>query len=146
MLVRWRFGPDALGGVILINPPKMELSTDLQGEVQLTGKSNGRSGEGTIELRKGFKWLSLLGGGSWLKQGDLQAPKYMLTNTGKEESSYFGGFRIHPFAKLDIEGYYSHFEQNLGILSGSVFGNLEDLQTSLNGRHPFLYPTFCLRH
>ena len=126
-----RFGPDALGGVILIDPPKMELSTPLRGEVSLTGKSNGQSGEGTLELQKGFKWLSLLGGTSYVKQGDLSAPNYLLTNTGKEELSYYGGFRIHPIAELDIEGYYSHFDQTLGLLSGSVFGNLEDIQAAL---------------
>lgn len=126
-----RFGPDALGGVILVNPPKMELSTPLKAKLQLNGRSNGRAGEATAELRKGFKWLSLLAGGSLLEQGDLRAPDYMLTNTGKKESSYYGGFRVHPFSKLDIEGYYSRFDQNLGILSGSVFSNLEDLQRAI---------------
>ena len=49
-----RYGPDALGGVILINAPDMELNTPLKGEVRLTGKSNGRSGEATVKLQKGF--------------------------------------------------------------------------------------------
>ncbi len=137
-----RFGPDAMGGAILINPPKMELSTPLQGELELIGKSNGRSYESTFELKKGFKWLSLLGGGSFVKQGDLQAPNYNLTNTGKEEKSYYGAFRIHPFANLDIEGYYSHFDQNLGILSGSVFGNLEDLQRAIDSDIPLYTEDF----
>ncbi|MEZ4991436.1 MAG: TonB-dependent receptor, partial [Saprospiraceae bacterium] len=139
-----RFGPDALGGVILVNPPKMELSTPVKGKIQLNGRSNGRSGEGSIELSKGFKWLSIMGGGSWVKQGDLKAPDYFLSNTGKEETSYFGGFRMHPWSKLDIEGSYSHFEQELGILSGSVFGNLDDLQRAIVAdtplyTHPFSY-------
>lgn len=82
-----RFGPDALGGVILINPPKMELATPLKGKFGVTGKSNGQSGEFTGELRKGFKNFSLMGGGSYVKQGDLEAPNYMLTKTGKEEVS-----------------------------------------------------------
>ena len=131
-----RFGPEALGGVILTNPAKMELSTPLTGKIGLVGKSNGQSGEGNIELRKGFKWLSLMAGGSYLKQGDLQAPKYNLSNTGKEEESYYGGLRIHPFANLDIEGYYSRFDQNLGILLGSTFSNLEDLERALEAEEP----------
>jgi iron complex outermembrane receptor protein len=122
-----RYGPDALGGVILINPPKMRLSTPLKGEVQLTGKTNGRSGEGTVRLRKGFRWLSLMSEASWLKQGDLRAPDYLLTNTGKEEWSSAGGLLIHPLPELDIEAYYSHFAQGLGILRGAVNGNLDDL-------------------
>ncbi|WP_273445806.1 TonB-dependent receptor [Neolewinella agarilytica] len=126
-----RFGPDALGGVILANPAKVELNTPLAGKVRLHGQSNGRAGEGTVELSKGFKWWSLQGGGSYVKQGDLQAAEYLLTNTGKEESSYYGELRVHPNAKLDIEASYSHFEQELGILSGSVFGNLDDLRQAL---------------
>jgi iron complex outermembrane receptor protein len=66
-----------------------------------------------------------------VEQGDLHAADYQLTNTGKEESSYYGELRIHPNAKLDIEASYSHFEQELGILSGSVFGNLDDLRLAL---------------
>lgn len=137
-----RYGPDALGGVILIRPPKMELGTPFKAEVNLTGKSNGQSGEGTVEFQKGFKWLSLLAGGSYVKQGDLHAANYMLTNTGKEENSYYGAFRIHPIASLDIEGYYSHFDQKLGILSASSFGNLEDLQRAIEADTPLIVAPF----
>ena len=132
-----RFGPDALGGVILTNPSKMELSTPLKGEVRLLGRSNGQAGHAALELKKGFKWFSLLGGGAITKQGDLQAPNYYLSNTGKEENSYYAGFRIHPLPELDIEGYYSHVDQKLGILSGSTFGNLDDIQRAITIDTPF---------
>ena len=131
-----RYGPDALGGVILTKAPKIDLNANFGGEIQLTGKSNGQAGEGTLELHKGFKWFSVLGGGSYIKQGDLQAPDYFLTNTGKEEYSYYGAVRIHPFAELDIEGFYSRFDQTLGILKGSVFGNLEDLERAIGNTIP----------
>ncbi|MEM9835612.1 MAG: TonB-dependent receptor [Bacteroidota bacterium] len=126
-----RFGPDALGGVVLVNPAKVELSSPWQGKLRLNGRSNGQAGEATAEIGKGFKWMSFLAGGSWSKQGDLRAPDYVLTNTGKEESGYYGELKIHPFSKLDIEASYSHFEQELGILNGSVFGNLDDLRLAL---------------
>ncbi len=137
-----RFGPDALGGAILLNPPKMELSTPLRGKVNLIGKTNGQAYETTAELKKGGKWWSILGGGSYVRQGDLSAPDYLLSNTGKEEKSYYGGFRIHPFAQLDIEGYYSHFDQNLGILRGSVFSNLDDLQRAIKSEVPLYTEEF----
>ncbi len=137
-----RYGPEAMGGVIVIHPPKMELNTDLEGNLQLIGKTNGRSGEGILELRKGFKWFSLIGGGSYIKQGDLHAPDYLLTNTGKEEYSYYGGFNIHPIAELDLEGYYSRFNQELGILRGSVFGNLDDLELALSSDVPLFTDEF----
>lgn len=137
-----RYGSDALGGVILVDQEPVELSSPLKGKFALTGKSNGQSGEGTMALSKGFKWLGLYGGASYVKQGDLHAPDYMLTNTGKEETGYYGGFRLHPFAELDIEGFYSHFKQDLGILRGSVFGNLEDLQRALDSDVPLYTQPF----
>ncbi|MEL6925831.1 MAG: TonB-dependent receptor plug domain-containing protein, partial [Bacteroidota bacterium] len=137
-----RFGPDALGGVILVNPTKLEINSPLKGNINLLGKSNGRSGEVSAGLEKGFKWVSLGASGSVLKQGDLQAPNYNLSNTGKEEQSYTGRFRIHPRSEIDIEGSYTHFEQNLGILLGSTFGNLDDLERALEVDTPFYTQPF----
>ena len=137
-----RFGPDALGGVIVSNPNKMELSTPLKGQVRLLGRSNGRATHTTAELRKGFKRFSFLGGIALTNQGDLRAPDYFLTNTGKDEYSYYGGLRIHPFAELDIEAYYSHVDQKLGILSGSVFGNLDDIVNAVQAETPLYTQPF----
>jgi iron complex outermembrane recepter protein len=131
-----RFGPDALGGVILIRGPEMELSGPFKGDVKITGKSNGRSGEGFMQLQKGNRWISGILSGSLLKQGDLHAPDYQLTNTGKRESSYAGGLRLHPLPELDIEGHYRHFDQELGILRGSVNSSLEDLLLALEADIP----------
>ncbi len=138
------YGPDALGGVVLIDQEEIELSSHLHGEARLTGKSNGRSGEGTMYLQKGFKHFGVMGRGSWLKQGDLHAPNYQLTNTGKNETSYAAGLRVHPVHFLDISAYYSHFDQELGVLRGGVNGNLDDLLIALespvpNETKPFSY-------
>ncbi len=137
-----RFGPDALGGVILVNPSKLELSSPFKGNVSLLGKSNGRSGEASIGLEKGFKWLSLAANAAYTKQGDLHAPSYQLTNTGKEDKSYAGRFRIHPSPEVDIEGSYSHIEQDIGILAGSTFGNLDDVERALTSEIPLFTEPF----
>ncbi len=137
-----RFGPSALGGVVLINPPDMDLSTPLRGNINLTGQSNGRAGVADVNLMKGFKWVSFMAGGSILKQGDLHAPNYQLTNTGREELGYYGGVRFHILPELDVEGYYSHFDQKLGILRGSVFGNLDDILRALQADTPLYTQPF----
>ncbi len=123
-----RFGPDALGGVVLVNPANVELHSPFKADLRLHGRTNGRAGEGSLEMSKGFNWWSVHGGGSWNRQGDLRAADYMLTNTGKKETSYFGEVQVHPFSKMDLKLSYSHVEQELGVLSGSVFGNLDDIQ------------------
>lgn len=137
-----RFGPDALGGVIIVNPKKMELSSPWKASLDLTGKSNGKSGEASATLGKGFKWWSILGGASLVQQGDLQAPDYLLTNTGKEEKSIYGSARVHLLPELDVELFYSHFDQKLGILSASVFGNLTDLASAIERDTPLIVDPF----
>lgn len=130
-----RYGPDALGGVILIDPPKLELSSGFKGSMETTGQSNGRSGEGVLALSHGWKNLVLAAQGSAVRQGDLHAPGYQLTNTGKQESSASGAFRYHS-NRFDLEGYYSFFYQNLGILRASVNGNLEDMEQAMQSPVP----------
>lgn len=130
-----RYGPDALGGVIIINPPKLELLTDLSGEVEAVGKSNGRSFMGNTSLQKGFHKIALSAEGSYLIQGDLKAPDYFLTNTAKRENSFSLGSRYHV-KKWDLNAYYSRFYQKLGILRGSVAGSLDDLLENMASEPP----------
>jgi iron complex outermembrane receptor protein len=137
-----RFGPDALGGVILVNPRKMELSTPWTASLDLTGKSNGQSGEASASIGKGFKSWSVMGGASVVQQGDLHAPDYLLTNTGKAERSAYGSALVHVLPELDIELFYSHVDQTLGILSASVFGNLNDLANAIERDTPLIVDPF----
>lgn len=136
-----RYGPDALGGVLVINPNKLELLTPLAGEVEMIGKSNGRAGDGHIRLQKGFHKVSVQAQASYVAQGDLHTPDYMLTNTGKRENSYSLGTRYH-WKSLDFYAHYSHFDQELGILRGSVNGNLDDLALAISTVPPLYTESF----
>lgn len=130
-----RYGPDALGGVILIDPRKPELSSGLNGSVEGVANTNGKSGEVNLDMGYGWKNFVLAGQGSMVRQGDLHAPDYQLTNTGKQENSLAGAFRFHQ-SRFDLEGYYSRFDQNLGILRASVNGNLDDLRNAMESKVP----------
>ncbi|MDF9797112.1 iron complex outermembrane receptor protein [Catalinimonas alkaloidigena] len=136
-----RYGPDALGGVLIINPNKLELLTPFSGEVNLVGKSNGRSADGHIRLQKGFHKFSVQAQASNTYQGDVHAPDYVLSNTGKRETSMSLGTRYH-WKTLDLYASYSHFNQNLGILRGSVTGNLEDLALAIKSSPPLYTADF----
>ena len=125
-----RYGPDALGGVILISPGQPELDQPFNGEVGSKYHTNGNAYENNIKLQKGYKRLSLQGQASFLKQGDLSTPDYLLSNTGKEELSYALSARYH-LAKMDLQVDYSRFNQSLGVLRGSITGNLNDLADAI---------------
>ncbi|MEL7148801.1 MAG: TonB-dependent receptor, partial [Bacteroidota bacterium] len=135
-----RYGPDALGGVILINPPKLELDKPLSGEAGTAFSTNGQAYQNNIRLQRGFHRVSLQAQASYVNQGDLSAPDYLLSNTGKEELSYAFAARYH-LPKLDLQIDYSRFKQDLGILRGSVTGNLLDLAAAIERTVPS--PTFA---
>ncbi|MGB3467606.1 MAG: TonB-dependent receptor, partial [Cyclobacteriaceae bacterium] len=125
-----RYGPDALGGVILINPPKPPLDVPFSGEVGSKFHTNGKAYENNLKIQKGFRHFSIQCQASFIKQGDLSTPNYLLSNTGKEELSYALAARYH-LPKLDLQVDYSRFSQNLGILRGSITGNLTDLANAI---------------
>ncbi|NJN42083.1 MAG: cobalamin receptor protein [Flammeovirgaceae bacterium] len=127
--------------MILIQPKPFELHTPLQGSVGLEGRTNGRSGEINANLSQGYERLSWKADIAATQQGDLHAPDYLLTNTGKKEWSTGVGLRYHLHS-ADIEAYYSHFFQNLGILKGSVNGSLEDLEHAISEEPPLYTAPF----
>ncbi len=136
-----RYGPEALGGVILIDGPELEIHEDLSGHAGTLFNSNGQSLGGDIRLQKGFVHTAYLAQVSYMRQGDLRAPDYMLTNTGKEERSIALGFRYHK-NDYTLTVNYSNFLQELGILRSSVNGNLDDLENAINAEEPAITEPF----
>ncbi|GAB3339863.1 TonB-dependent receptor [Marivirga atlantica] len=130
-----RYGAGALGGVLLIDADQPELLQDWNGKVGTDFSTNGRAFNTEAKLEKGYKNFAFTGQASYLKQGDLTAPNYQLTNTGKEELSASLAARYHRKA-FDLNLYLSHFEQELGILKASVNGNLEDLANAMESEVP----------
>ncbi|WP_420319197.1 TonB-dependent receptor [Ekhidna sp.] len=138
-----RYGPDALGGVILFNAPTPSYNTKFGGDISTGFQTNGRAYSAEFTTQAGYErnaWMISVNG---TKQGDLHAPNYQLTNTGKREIGYSAATR-HHFSWIDIDLYFSHFEQELGILRGSVNGNLDDFANAIgaevpNETRPFSY-------
>lgn len=130
-----RYGSDALGGVILFNAPQPSYATKLNGAVNGGFQSNGRAINGELVINEGYKRTAWMASVSGTRQGDLSASNYQLTNTGKEEFGFTAAGRFH-LPTLDINLFVSHFDQSLGILRGSVNGNLTDLAQAIGAAVP----------
>lgn len=130
-----RYGADALGGVILFNSPQPDYNTKLNGSAATGFQTNGKSLSGELSLNEGYNRAAWMASISGTKQGDLRAPDYLLTNTGKEELGINVGGRFH-FPILDLNIHLSHFEQTLGILRGSVSDNLNGLAEAIGAPTP----------
>jgi len=133
-----KYGTDALGGVVLVNPAPLPLAATLGGEWNMLANSNGRSGivsgmlQGGAKKWDGFGWRIQ---GTGKKGGDFHAPTYMLSNTGFNELNFSAAAGYHK-KKNGIEAFYSHFSSNLGILRGSVVESVADLESALEREPP----------
>lgn len=124
-----KYGTDALGGVVIVNPADLPEQPGLGGSVSMIGQSNGRSGtvsamlEGGLKGHEGWGWR-LQGTGK--RSGDFHTPDYSLTNTGIKELNFSGAAGYHNGPK-GFEVFFSHFRTELGILKGTAISNLDDL-------------------
>ncbi|MEO9484866.1 MAG: TonB-dependent receptor [Ekhidna sp.] len=130
-----RYGSEALGGVILFDAPSPAYNTNLGGEVNGGFQTNGRAFNGEVSLTQGFERVAWRASLSGIRQGDLTAPAYQLTNTGKSEVGFSLGGKFH-FPIVDLDIYASRFDQDLGILRGSVNGSFEDLLLAFEAEIP----------
>src|SRR5689334_20766404 len=83
-----KYGTDALGGVVIVNPAPLPETNDLGGSLNTILQSNGRSAtisgmvEGGIKNYDGWGWRIQ---GTAKRTGDFHTPDYSLTNTGVRE-------------------------------------------------------------
>jgi iron complex outermembrane receptor protein len=133
-----RYGSDAIAGVVLVEPDDLPDTAAVSGEVNLVGLSNGQTGAASAILQGYFdkvKYLSWRFQGSLKKGGAIKTPGYYLTNTGVEERNYSAAMSYHR-KKWGAEVYYSQFNTEIGIFTGSHIGNLSDLENALKTGKP----------
>ncbi len=133
-----RYGSDAIGGVILIEPNSLPDSASITGEFNTVGATNGRSGiasgqlQGYFDKLKGFSWRVQ---GTIKQGGNMKTPGYYLKNTGVEEKNFSYALAYHG-KKFNAEIFYSQFNSLIGIFSSAHIGNLTDLQAAFNRSKP----------
>jgi iron complex outermembrane receptor protein len=142
-----RFGPEAMGGVILVNPPSLPTSKKHSTEIHLLGASNGRMGNFSASHLGGSEKIKGLGyrvQGSVKRAGNVQSPDYFQANTGMSEYNFSGSVG-YSSKKLGVEAYYSFFNTELGILRDAHTGNLSDLVNIIENGRPFTNADFTYK-
>ena len=139
-----KYGSDAIGGVILVNPPDLPGQAGIHGGINLVRASNNglyaSSGliEGGVKGLGGFGWRLQ---GTYKKAGDARAADYRLTNTGVREFNYSLGIGYHRDG-LGAEIFFSSFDTKIGILRSAHIGNLTDLQNAIGSARPLYIDDF----
>ena len=128
-----RYGSDAMAGVVLVEPEEIPDSAGLSGDVHLAAFSNGRGGVSSAMLQGRFQKFKSIGWriqGTLKESGSVKTPRYFLSNTGAAEQNFSYALDVHK-RKWGAEWFYSQFNTQIGIYTGSHIGNLSDLQSIL---------------
>ena len=114
-----KYGGDAMAGIIIAEGAKVAIKDSLYGKTMLFGSTNGRGGGISSQLTKALKmgFMELLKGHLSVS-GDVEAADYVMSNTGLYEKDMSLRFGLNRF-NYGIEGYYSYFNTEIGILRSS---------------------------
>ena len=133
-----RYGSDAIGGIVLVNPKPLPDSAGIAGKVNLIGSTNNRMGTASAMLEGNLARLRPL---SWRlhssvkKAGSASTPNYTLKNTGFEEQNLSATVAYRQPA-FGTEVYYSYFHSKLGVLSSAHIGSPADLFNAIRREQP----------
>ncbi|MCP9764549.1 TonB-dependent receptor [Lacihabitans soyangensis] len=133
-----RYGPDAIGGVIIIEPNELKHLDRIQTEINQYSMSNGwQNGlsaivESSTHKIKGLDWRLQA---STKKGGDVATPNYKLANTGSQEFNFSIGAK-YSRRRTDLNVFFSQFNSKIGIFSGSHIGNTTDLAQAIGRDKP----------
>ncbi|MBB5638895.1 iron complex outermembrane receptor protein [Pedobacter cryoconitis] len=133
-----KYGAEAIGGIVITEPPALPQTAAISGNVNLIGASNGRAVTtaamltGGLKAIKGFGWRLQ---GSAKKSGNIKTADYYLGNTGVRELN-FSAAAGYQTGKSNYEAYYSRFSTELGILYSAHIGTIEDINARIEAGRP----------
>lgn len=140
-----RYGSDAIGGVILVEPKPMPITPGVAGEVNVVGGTNGR--QGTVSALAEQALSGKLTGLSWRVQGTLKrvgyirTPKYFLENSSYHENN-LSGTVSYTRRRAGVDVFYSQFTTKVGLFTGAQVGSLADFYAAIARPEPLRQPGF----
>ena len=134
-----RYGSDAIGGVILVEPSSLPTTAGITGELNLIGASNNGMGviSGIVQgaFDKKLSGLSWRAQGTYRRAGNSKTPDYYLENSGFEEANYSSAIS-YRHKNIGAELYYSEFNTRLGIFTGTHAETITDIQAAIDRPKP----------
>lgn len=133
-----KYGSDALGGVIIVEPGALPVTPKAGGEFNLAAFSNNAEGNASLMLEGNHERLPAL---AWRVQGtyrrgsNSRAPQYWMKNTGVEEGNFSAALGWKK-SNYGVEIFYSYFNTRIGILSAAHIGNIADLESAIVSAQP----------
>ena len=143
-----RYGADAIGGVVLVEPAALPDTAGVSGELNLVGMSNSRLGAvsgfmqtAIVDSSSAFRGLSARLQGTLRGSGNARTANYYLNNTGLREKNFSAALGYHR-GRVGGEAFFSRFDTRLGIFSGSETGSITDLTAAIGRERPLTPDVF----
>jgi iron complex outermembrane receptor protein len=133
-----RFGPDAIGGAVLVDPPALLRVPGVAGEIHLVGFANGLGGSTAGRVRARTEKLPGL---AWQVEGSLRrlqapsTPDYPLDNTAVDEWNA-GATVGYDHGDDDYRLSFTHYQARLGVCTCLHMESLEDFYAQLARDRP----------
>ncbi len=127
-----------LGGVILVEPEKIEKEPHLHGKTNYFFESNGLSNGINLQLQQYPSNIGWKANATFRRSGDLSTPDYTLINTGVQEINLALQLEKEFSKKLKTDFYFSTFNTTLAILRASQIGNALNLKEITERGIPFI--------
>jgi len=123
-----RYGPDAMGGVVLVEPAPLRLEPGVGGRLLGTFSTNGLQafGAGRIDwASKAWQGVSARIEGNYSRAASGRTPDYVLGNTGSQVWNVGAtvGYRREGWS---IEATYRHYDLRAGVFYGSGLASPEE--------------------
>ncbi|MBA2544315.1 MAG: TonB-dependent receptor [Deltaproteobacteria bacterium] len=131
-----RYGSDAIGGVVLVDPPDLRHEPGTNGEVHAIGAANGRGGTLAARVAHAIdKQLGVQLEGSLQRLSAASTPDYALDNAGVFE--WTAGATIGwRRKKAEYTASYRHFDAELGVCACLRVHNVEDFLAQAEAKEP----------
>lgn len=136
-----RYGPEALGGAIIIEPNPLLLNNPFYTKLGTGYQTNGRGYNANLAVGQGTENWSFFANGSYTRIGDRKTPDYNLTNSGKEEKAFSFGVLRH-LNKWDFKINYSFVDQELALLRSSIANSPDSFIRAISSHEPIIINPF----
>lgn len=133
-----RFGPDAIGGVVLVRPPAMRAVPGVGGRTLLRAATNGRLGyaAGRVDVvPRRADGLSFRVEGTGTSNANYKTPTYVLGNTAAQQ--WTGGTALQYSGNgRTFRLSFAHFSRKEGVFYGVHTSTPEEFQAAWAAGQP----------
>mgnify|MGYP001237050019 CR=1 FL=1 len=128
-----RYGPDAVGGVVLVDPPEMLDEKGIRGRSLVAYSSNGHQGYEALRLdfAPNNKWSFRIQE-NYSRSGTLATPEYLLGNTASEIWNVGMSVKYRDSIRLN----WTHYQLKAGVFYGVKNHSPEDFFSQLDNQRP----------